>query len=129
MRCAHKGGYTTVVGHLPANHQAHAQWTPKRLIGLGERIGVACAGVVAKMLGRQRHPEHAYRACLGLLSLSKRYVEPRLEAACTIALGLGASKYTHIRDMLANGRDQAPATTPVWSAPAHAHVRGPNYYQ
>jgi transposase len=129
MRCAHRGGYTTVIEHLPLAHQAHAQWTPERLIDWGARIGVACAGVVTKMLERQRHPEHAYRACLGLLSLSKRYGEPRLEVACTIALSLGTSKYTHIRDMLANGRDQAQATTPEWSAPAHAHVRGPNYYQ
>ncbi len=129
MRCAHKGGYTTVIEHLPANHQAHAQWTPERLITWGERIGVACAGVVIKMLERQRHPEHAYRACLGLLSLSKRYGDTRLEAACTIALSLGTSKYTHIRDMLLNGRDQVQASTAQWSAPAHAHVRGPHYYQ
>jgi len=129
MRCAHKGGYTTVIEHLPPAHQAHAQWTPERLIAWGERTGVACARVVAKMLERQRHPEHAYRACLGLLSLSKLYSNTRLEAACTIALSLGTSKYTHIRDMLANGRDQAQVTTPEWSAPAHAHVRGSGYYQ
>ena len=129
MRCAHKGGYTTVVEHLPANHQAHAQWTPERLIAWGERIGVACAGVITKMLERQRHPEHAYRACLGLLSLSKRYGDTRLEVACTIALGLGTSKYTHIRDMLANGRDQVQSTAAEWNAPAHSHVRGPSYYQ
>jgi len=118
-----------VIEHLPLAHQAHAQWTPERLIAWGARIGVACAGVVTKMLERQRHPEHAYRACLGLLSLSKRYGEPRLEVACTIALSLGTSKYTHIRDMLANGRDQAQSTSAQWNAPAHAHVRGPSYYQ
>ena len=129
MRSAHKGGYTTVTEHLPLAHQAHALWTPERLMAWGERIGVACAGVVTKMLQRQRHPEHAYRACLGLLSLSKRYGEPRLEAACTIALGLGTSKYTHIRDMLANGRDQDHSTSAEWNSPAHAHVRGPSYYQ
>ncbi len=130
MRCAHKGGYTTVIEHLPLAHQAHAQWTPERLIAWGERIGVACAGVVTKMLERQRHPEHAYRGCLGLLSLSKRYGEPRLEVACTIALSLGSSKYTHIRDMLANGRDQVHSTSAAeWNSPVHAHVRGPSYYQ
>jgi len=129
MRCAHKGGYTTTVEHLPLAHQAHAQWTPERLIAWGERIGLACAGVVAKMLERQRHPEHAYRACLGLLSLAKRYGDTRLETACTIALSLGTSKYTHIRDMLANGRDQVQSASAQWNAPAHAHVRGPSYYQ
>ena len=81
MRCAHKGGFTTVTEHLPDRHQAQAQWTPERLIHWGERIGVACATVVRRMLERQKHPEHAYRACLGLLSLSKRYSDARLEAS------------------------------------------------
>jgi hypothetical protein len=77
MRCAHKGGFTTVTEHLPERHQHHAQWTPERLIAWGERIGVACAATVQKMLEHQPHPEHAYRACLGLLSLSKSYSPAR----------------------------------------------------
>ena len=90
----------------------------------------ACAATVRKMLERGRHPEHAYRACLGLLSLSKRYGDARLEAACTLALTLGTAKYTHIRDILVNRRDLLQAsTTPEWTSPAHAHVRGANYYQ
>jgi hypothetical protein len=91
---------------------------------------VACAATVQKMLKRQPHPEHAYRACLGLLSLSKSYGPARLEAACTMALGLGTSKFTHIRDILLNRRDLLQtSTTSEWTSPAHAHVRGPNYYQ
>ena len=133
LRCAHKGGFTTAVEHLPERHQHQAQWTPERLVAWGGRIGVACAGVVAKMLERQRHPEHAYRASLGLLNLSKRYGDARLEAACTLALSLGTSKYTHIRDMLLNRRDllqaSAAAEAPDWVSPSHAHVRGPGYYQ
>jgi transposase len=130
MRCAHRGGFTTVVEHLPERHQAHLQWTPERLIVWGERIGLACAATVRRMLERHKHPEHAYRACLGLLSLAKRYGDARLEAACAIALELGTCKYTHIRDILVNKRDQlAPSATPAWSSPAHAHVRGANYYQ
>ena len=83
-----------------------------------------------KLLERQPHPEHAYRACLGLLALTKRYGEVRLEAACTMALGLGTCKFTHIRDILQNRRDLLQtSTTPEWSAPEHAHVRGANYYQ
>lgn len=130
MRCAHKGGFTTVTEHLPERHQAQAQWTPERLINWGQRIGVACAATVGRMLERQQHPEHAYRACLGLLGLSKRYGDARLEAACVLACQLGTSKYTHIRDILANRRDLLqPSTTPEWTSPAHAHVRGANYYQ
>jgi transposase len=45
----------------------------------------------AERLQRFRHPEHGYRNCLGLLSLTKRYGAPRVEAACTLALELGQS--------------------------------------
>ena len=32
--------------------------------------------------------------------------------------------------MLANGSDQLhKSDAPEWSSPAHAHVRGPGYYQ
>ena len=130
MRCAHVGGFTTVIEHLPERHQKHATWTPERLVSWGEHIGVACAATVQRMLKRQPHPEHAYRACLGLLSLSKKYGEARLEGACILALNLGTSKYTHIRDILLNRRDLLQGSeTPEWNSPAHAHVRGAKYYQ
>lgn len=130
VRCAHKGGFTTVVEHLPPRHQHQAQWTPERLLAWGERIGVACGATVRRMLERQAHPEHAYRACLGLLSLARRFGEARLEAACAMAVELGTSRYTHIREILANRRDQVASTADTqWSSPAHAHVRGPSYYQ
>ena len=130
LRCAHKGGFTTVPEHLSAAHRAHLEWTPERLIHWGASIGVATGSLVTRLLQTRRHPEHGYRACLGLLALAKRYSSPRLEAACVVALELGTTNSTHVRDILANGRDQVPpATTPEWTSPQHAHVRGPGYYQ
>ena len=130
LRCAHKGGFTTVPEHMSAAHRAHREWTPERLIHWGEKIGVATGRTVTRLLEERRHPEHGYRACLGLLGLVKRYGEPRLEAACLIALELGTAKYSHVRDILQSGRDQqAASTAPEWTSPEHAHVRGPGYYQ
>lgn len=77
-----------------------------------------------------KHPEHGYRSCLGLLSLAKRYGAPRLEAACERALVLGTVKYRHVRDLLANNRDQLQNPDQSdWVSPTHANVRGPGYYQ
>ncbi len=39
------------------------------------------------------HPEHGYRACLGLLNLAKRYDRTRLEAACERALMIRSARY------------------------------------
>ena len=130
VRCSRRGGFTTDPAHMPAAHRAHAEWTPMRLIHWGQQIGVATAAVVIRLLEERKHPEHGYRACLGLLALAKRYGKPRLEAACSLALQLGACQYRHVRDILANNRDQhpLPAATSDWVSPDHAHLRGPNYY-
>jgi transposase len=125
-----KGEFTTIVEHMPAAHRAHMEWTPQRLVHWGESIGMATGTVVNRILERYKHPEHGYRSCLGLLSLAKRYGKPRLEAACLVALQIGAYQYRHIREILANNRDQALSPeTSEWVSPNHEHVRGPDYYQ
>lgn len=116
---------------MPAAHRAHREWTPQRLIEWGQRIGVACGELVPRLLQMYKHPEHGYRSCLGLLSLSRRYGPARLEAACERALSLGAFRYRNVRDLLASNsdllaRDDAPAE---WTSPKHANLRGPGYYQ
>jgi transposase len=124
------GGFTTTASHMPAAHRAHMEWTPARLIHWGKSIGPATAEVVTRLMTENRHPEHGYRACLGLLSLAKRYGKSRLEAASTLALQIGACQYRHVRDILANNRDKsAPVAAGDWVSPNHAHVRGPGYYQ
>lgn len=123
------GGFTTLDEHMPAAHRAHKQWTPERLVHWGRQIGPRTEEFVTALLERWRHPEHGYRSCLGLLNLAKRYGPERLEAACAIALGLGAVQYRHVRDILAAGRDRVePAQTTEWTSPAHENVRGAAYY-
>ena len=129
-RSSRHGGFTTLDEHMPAAHRAHKQWTPERLIHWGGEIGPSTGAFVTQLLQRFRHPEHGYRSCLGLLGLAKRYGPARLEAASAIALGLGASYYRHVRDILANGRDllaPAPAAAP-WVAPEHDNLRGAAYF-
>jgi transposase len=130
VRSVRKGAFTTVPSHLPAAHRAHLEWTPQRLIQWGARIGVATAEVVSRLLNERKHPEHGYRACLGLLSLAKRHGPERLEAGCAVALQLGAFQYRHVKQILVNHRDRTDAqAAPEWTSPAHKNVRGPGYYQ
>ena len=130
QRSLHKGRYTTVVEHLPAAHRAHLEWTPERLIHWGQSIGAATGALVERLIAQRAHPEHGYRSCLGLLWLARRYGKERLEAASVIALELGTARYMHVKAILVNERDKAPASaTPSWTSPPHEHVRGPGYYQ
>ncbi len=129
-RSSRRGGYTTLDEHMPAAHRAHKEWTPERLIHWGADIGVATGRFVTELLQRFRHPEHGYRSCLGLLSLAKRYGPQRLEAACALALELGAGHYRHVRDILRNGQDliERPAPAPEWVSPEHDNLRGASYF-
>lgn len=128
-RSHRRGGFTTLDEHMPAAHRAHRQWTPERLVHWGGQVGPRTGEFVAAILQRFKHPEHGYRSCLGLLSLAKRHGNQRLEAACALALSLGAVQYRHVRDILASGRDLvAPPAQTDWVSPAHANVRGPGYY-
>ena len=130
LRNSRQGGFTTIAAHMPAAHRAQMEWTPQRLIHWGQSIGPACAEVVTRLMAENKHPEHGYRSCLGLLSLAKRYGKQRLEAACIRALQIGACQYRHVHDILKNKHDQTvPATAGEWISPDHIHVRGPGYYQ
>ena len=133
MRSSEKGRYTTEPTHRPKAHQRHLEWTPSRLVAWGASIGKATARVVETILERQPHPEQGYRACLGLLSLGRRYGPGRLDAASGRALGSGAVSYRSVKSILATGLDQLPldetAAPPLDLPSTHAHVRGAAYYQ
>jgi transposase len=130
-RSAHRGRFTTEPAHRPKSHQAHLEWTPSRLVHWGTSIGPSTGVLVTRILERWPHPEQGYRACLGLLSLRKRYTDARLEAACARALTTGATSYKSVKSILGAGLDQVAAEElPTLRLPAtHAHIRGADYYR
>ncbi|MHB8416403.1 MAG: IS21 family transposase [Acidiferrobacteraceae bacterium] len=129
-RSSMRGGHTTVVDHLPKAHQKHLTWTPQRLLDWGTSIGPSTRAVVDWQLTHKPHPEQGYRACLGLLSLARRYSPERLEAACTRALALHSATRKTVLSILKKGLDRAALPTAVEEEPlpAHANVRGSGYY-
>jgi len=75
----------------------------------------------------RRHPEQAYRTCLGILKLANSFGKDRLEAACAVALKTGATSYKAIKRILETKKDALEARSqpePI----AHEHIRGQNYY-
>jgi transposase len=121
---------TTLTAHMPKAHQKHLEWTPQRLLNWGESIGSATGSIIRRLLEDQPHPEMGYRSCLGVFSLARRYGEERLNAACARALSMGSPKRKTIQAILAAGLDRhaelfAVAEMPL---PAHANVRGAEYY-
>jgi transposase len=122
--------YVTDPAHMPASHRAHAEWTPSRLVEWAATVSPATAGFVEALMAARPHPEHAYRACLGLMSLARRYGPERLSAACERASTAGALSYTSVKSILAEGLDRVPLPAPAVlpAPPVHENLRGRDYW-
>jgi len=127
-----RGAYSTQREHMPAAHQAHREWTPQRLLDWGARIGPYTRQLIDHQLTHKPHPEMGYRACLGLLSLARRYGNARLEAAAERAVQLRAFTGRSVRNLLQQGLDQQPLPQRAAETTLpgdHENVRGADYYQ
>lgn len=122
--------YVTDPAHMPAAHRAYAEWTPSRLIHWAGTVSPSTATLVEKILASRTHPEHAYRACLGLMSLAKRYGNDRVGAASERALAAGAISYSSVKSILAENLDRVPlpAVEAAPPPPEHPNLRGPGYW-
>ncbi len=125
-----KGGHTTVREHMPKTHQAYLEWTPPKLLEWAHKIGPETAKLVEEILRTKPHPQQGYRACLGLLRLSKEYGEDRLEAATTRARALRSTRYQSVKSILKAGLDQEPLerVDDQHTTVPHDNVRGADYY-
>ena len=125
------GRYSTQPEHMPKSHRAHRDWSPGRFMNWAADIGPCTLQVVKQQLQDRPHPEHGYRACLGLLNLSRRYDRQRLEKACERALAIHSASYQSITSILKQGLDQQPLEAVDDSQqdlPLHTNVRGAGYY-
>lgn len=121
---------STISEHRPKSHQAHAEWTPSRLIEWAGKTGEACRGVVERILADRPHPESGYRSCLGIIRLAKAYGADRMEAACRRALACSTCSYQSINSILKHNLDRQPVPVPtaVVPPPPNQTVRGAFYY-
>lgn len=129
-RSRRAGRHTTVTAHMPKAHRDYAEWTPERLVRWAKETGKATARLVETILTSRPHPQHGFRACLGILRLGKSYGTPRLEAASRRALAIGACSYKSVESILKNGLDKKPLPSTTVESPAieHDNLRGPDYY-
>lgn len=122
--------YITDPAHMPASHRAHLEWTPERLVSWAGTVSGSTAELVERILESRPHPEHAYRACLGIMSLARRYGNDRVDAAAARALAAGAISYSSVKSILAENLDRLALPGPFFvpPPPTHPNLRGADYY-
>jgi transposase len=129
-RAYQPGRHTTVNVHMPKAHREYAEWTPERLVRWASETGPATAKLVEAILTSRPHPQHGFRACLGIMRLGKSYTTARLEAASRRALAIGSCSYKSVESILKNGLDRKPLPPTTIDTPAieHHNLRGSDYY-
>jgi microcystin degradation protein MlrC len=114
---------------MPPAHQVVAGWSPERFERWAEESGPQTKAFITLLLNSRRHPQQAYRSCLGILGLAKQYGHERLEAACAWALTAGIQSYRGVNNILKHNMDRLERDEPPAVAlPAHANIRGQGYY-
>jgi transposase len=129
-RSSGNGKHTTIPEHMPSSHRRFADWTIERLGREASAIGPDAALLCERILNDRPHPEQGFRACLGIIRLTKSFGRDRVNAACGRALEIGARTYGSVRSILDNHLDRGRASTQTASHEPiqHANIRGPRYY-
>lgn len=128
-----RSGFSTLPEHMPQRHRQHRDWSPGRFLNWAKAIGPCTVQVVSHQLHNRPHPEHGYRACLGLLGHARRYGKARLEAACNRALAIHSPTYRSVSSILKRGLDrlqhgETEGEDNSAALPQHANLRGSGYY-
>lgn len=132
LRSYKPGAYITTSEHLSSSHQFYQNWSPDYFARLARPYGSHVEAYVKALIESKPYPEVAYKQCLGILSLSKKFDKTRLNNACARGLGLSRYGYHIIHNMLINKMDLAdewPHPPQEQTIQVHPNIRGAAYYQ
>ena len=87
-------------------------------------------GMIEAVLESRPYPEQAYKACLGILNLSRKYGKERLNEACARALAYRCYSYRSVCNILENNLDKLRERKMIQQElPLHENIRGTEYFQ
>jgi hypothetical protein len=116
--------YVTEPGHMPKKHQYQREINKRNgdsYRAWAKTIGEETLFVVEAMLRAQRVEESAYRSCMGVLQMTKKHGNDKLERACEQARKLGSPSYATVKHLL-----EYPTETKAAAVlPAHENLRDP----
>jgi len=128
---ASEGRYSTIPSHMPPNHQAVHQsrkFDGQRYRSWAKAVGTNTFFVVDTLLKSGKVEEQGFRACMGILQMTTKYGNERIEAACERARTLGSPTYTTVKNILKNGVLDVIGSNPK-PTPNHENIRGSEYYR
>jgi transposase len=125
--------YTTSKEHLPSHHQFVSKWNPEYFINWATKIGSYTQIYISELIQSRAHPEQAYKSCVGILGMSRKVGNNRLEAACKRGHYYQSYSYPVIKRILDQHLDKEPVPEQEKQKqariPFHQNIRGKDYYQ
>jgi transposase len=119
------GRFSTRPEHMPSNHRFVLELNADWLLRQAQAIGPQTGQYLGALLQARAFPEQAYRSCLGVLSLARKYPGSLLETACQRLLEAHLWSYKDLKSELETLARQSTADHPP---AAHENLRGESYY-
>jgi len=130
VRDRKRGGYTTKKDHMPSSHRFYAEWSPERILRWAAKVGPSVRELASIILSGRQYPEQAFRSCIGIIGLARKYGNKRVDMACRRAVSFELYRYKAVRNILAKGLDKVDEEKVCEKRlPLHANIRGKEYYK
>ncbi len=126
-----KGKYMTQAEHMASSHKKYLEWNPGKILNWGKTIGDSTVKLLDLIMKRRPHPEMGFKACMGILSLYKKYLEHeswdehRLDMVSANALAQHKFRVDDIKQLLKHNWQTEELTSKILE---HKFVRGSSYY-
>ncbi len=119
-----QGRFSTSADHMPSHHRFVLNADSDFFLREAAKIGPQTAAFMTAVLRSRPFPQQAFRTCLGILDLARKYLPVHLETACQRLLSAHLLTYKDLKSELEHLTKNI-STQPL---PAHEHVRGDTYY-
>jgi len=92
----------------------------------GENVKI----VLEEILKLKKHPEQSIKIFYGIMNLSKKFGDARLNIACAKIIFFQNYSYKTLKNILENGYDTLSdeQSESIIQLPEHSNIRGQNYY-
>ena len=125
-----KNQYSTILEHMPPEHQQFLAWNGDRFRNWAKKYGPNTAKVIERILTSKKVEQQTYRSCMNVLKLADKYGSPRLEDVCLKIVNTHVTpSYKVIKDLLTIGAKTVSAPPKLTETKPLGIVRGADFYR
>jgi len=119
--------YTTDPDHMAEEHKAVSGWSSGRFVSWAKSIGPYTGKFIEKVLSASDYPVQSYRACMAIMSHSKKTPVPVMEEASKKALELEIYSYKYFKMLVKKELKEKGKKEPE-KIIIHSNLRGRSAY-